>query len=108
MKVTGIAKDVYPINTGKVLIGRDYIPKRTQYATRAEFFIQELLLSRRGGKVLLKRRRGKLFTSKTFYGSYPSSCPGSHYFSSMVEYQTGGYPDDSEMDEWVEYQFERK
>lgn len=47
MKATGVAKGVYPINTGKVLIGRDYIPKRTQYATEAELFWQGVLLGRR-------------------------------------------------------------
>lgn len=47
MRTTGVAKGVYPINTGKVLIGRDYIPKRTQYATEAELFWQGVLLGRR-------------------------------------------------------------
>jgi hypothetical protein len=47
MKATGVAKGVYPISTGKVLIGRDYIPKRTQYATEAELFWQGVLLGRR-------------------------------------------------------------
>ena len=46
MKTTGVAKGVYPINTGKVLIGRDYIPKRTQYTTDAELFWQGILLGR--------------------------------------------------------------
>ena len=44
MKATGIAKGVYPINTGKVLIGRDYIPKHTHYTTEAELWTQDLLL----------------------------------------------------------------
>lgn len=47
MRATGVAKGVYPINTGKVLIGRDYIPKHTHYTTEAEFFIQGLLLRKR-------------------------------------------------------------
>ena len=47
MKTTGVAKGVYPINTGKVLIGRDYIPKRTHYTTEAELFWQGVLLGRR-------------------------------------------------------------
>jgi len=47
MKATGVAKGVYPINTGKVLIGRDYIPKHHQYTTEAELFWQGVLLGRR-------------------------------------------------------------
>lgn len=46
MKTTGVAKGVYPINTGKVLIGRDYIPKHHQYTTDAELFWQGILLGR--------------------------------------------------------------
>ena len=42
----GIAKGVYPINTGKVLIGRDYVPKHHQYTTDAELFWQGVLLGR--------------------------------------------------------------
>lgn len=40
MKTTGVAKGVYPINTGKVLIGRDYIPKKPHYTTEAELWMQ--------------------------------------------------------------------
>ena len=47
MKTLGTAKGVYPINTGKVLIGSMYIPKRTQYATEAELFWQGVLLGKR-------------------------------------------------------------
>lgn len=47
MKTTGIAKGVYPIDTGKILIGRDYIPTKPHYATEAELFIQGVLLGRR-------------------------------------------------------------
>lgn len=46
MKTTGVAKGVYPINTGKVLIGRDYIPRKPHYATEAELFWQGVLLGR--------------------------------------------------------------
>ena len=46
MKATGVAKGVYPINTGKVLIGRDYIPRKPHYATEAELFWQGVLLNR--------------------------------------------------------------
>ena len=46
MKTTGVAKGVYPINTGKVLIGRDYIPRKPHYATEAELFWQGVLLNR--------------------------------------------------------------
>ena len=46
MKTTGVAKGVYPINTGKVNIGAMYLPKRTQYATEAELFWQGVLLNR--------------------------------------------------------------
>lgn len=42
----GVAKGVCPINTGKVLIGRDYIPTKPQYATKAELFWQGVLLNR--------------------------------------------------------------
>lgn len=55
MKMTGVAKGVYPIDTGKVLIGRDYIPRRTQYATTAELFWQGVLL--RQESVWVKRLR---------------------------------------------------
>jgi len=55
MKTTGVAKGVYPIDTGKVLIGRDYIPRRTQYATTAELFWQDVLL--RQQSVWVKRLR---------------------------------------------------
>ena len=55
MKMTGVAKGVYPIDTGKVLIGRDYIPRRTQYATTAELFWQDVLL--RQESVWVKRLR---------------------------------------------------
>ena len=51
----GIARGVYPIDTGKVLIGRDYIPRRTQYATTAELFWQDILL--RQESVWVKRLR---------------------------------------------------
>lgn len=44
MKTTGVAKGVYPINTGKVLIGRDYIPKKPHYTTTEQFFWQGVLL----------------------------------------------------------------
>ena len=43
----GVARGVTPINTGKVLIGRDYIPRRPQYTTEAELFWQGVLLSKR-------------------------------------------------------------
>ena len=46
-KMQGVAKGVYPINTGKVLIGRDYIPKKPQYTTEAELFWQGVLLGHR-------------------------------------------------------------
>ena len=46
MKTTGVAKGVYPINTGKVLIGRDYIPRKPHYCTEAELFWQGVLLNR--------------------------------------------------------------
>lgn len=46
MKTTGVAKGVYPINTGKVLIGRDYIPRKPHYTTEAELFWQGVLLNR--------------------------------------------------------------
>ena len=46
MKATGVAKGVYPINTGKVLIGRDVIPRKPHYATEAELFWQGVLLNR--------------------------------------------------------------
>ena len=42
----GIAKGVTPINTGKILIGRDYIPRKPHYATEAELFWQGVLLNR--------------------------------------------------------------
>ena len=42
----GIAKGVYPIDTGKVLIGRDYVPKHVHYTTEAELFWQGVLLGR--------------------------------------------------------------
>ena len=42
----GIAKGVFPVNTGKVLIGRDYIPRKPHYATEAELFWQGVLLGR--------------------------------------------------------------
>ena len=46
MKTTSVAKGVYPVNTGKVLIGRDYIPRKPHYATEAELFWQGVLLNR--------------------------------------------------------------
>lgn len=46
MKSTGVAKGVYPTDTGKVLIGRDYIPRKPHYATEAELFWQGVLLNR--------------------------------------------------------------
>jgi hypothetical protein len=42
----GIAKGVYPVNTGKVQIGCMYLPKRVQYCTEAELFWQGVLLGR--------------------------------------------------------------
>ena len=42
----GIAKGVTPIDTGKILIGRDYIPRKPHYATEAELFWQGVLLNR--------------------------------------------------------------
>ena len=47
MKTLGTAKGVYPINTGKVLIGSMYIPKHHQYTTEAELFWQGVLLGKR-------------------------------------------------------------
>ena len=55
MKMTGVAKGVYPIDTGKVLIGRDYIPRQTHYTTTAELFWQDVLL--RQESVWVKRLR---------------------------------------------------
>ena len=43
----GVDKGVYPINTGKVLIGRDYIPRKPHYCTEAELFWQGVLLGRK-------------------------------------------------------------
>ena len=43
----GIARGVYPIDTGKVLIGRDYIPRQPHYTTQAEFFWQGVLLGKK-------------------------------------------------------------
>ena len=40
----GIAKGVTPINTGKVLIGCMYLPRKPHYATEAELWVQDLLL----------------------------------------------------------------
>lgn len=40
----GVAKGVFPINTGKLYIGRDYIPRKPHYATEAELFWQGVLL----------------------------------------------------------------
>lgn len=45
--MTGIARGVTPLNTGKVLIGRDYIPRKPQYATEAELFWQGVLLRKK-------------------------------------------------------------
>ena len=42
----GVAKGVFPVNTGKVLIGRDYIPRKPHYCTEAELFWQGVLLNR--------------------------------------------------------------
>ena len=42
----GVARGVTPINTGKVLIGCMYLPRRPQYATEAELFWQGILLGR--------------------------------------------------------------
>ena len=42
----GIAKGVTPINTGKVLIGCMYLPRKPHYATDAELFWQGVLLGR--------------------------------------------------------------
>ena len=50
MTTTGVAKGVFPINTGKVLIGSMYLPRRTQYATEAELFWQGVLLGSRSVK----------------------------------------------------------
>ena len=45
-EIKGVAKGVFPVNTGKVLIGRDYIPTKPHYATEAELFWQGVLLNR--------------------------------------------------------------
>lgn len=42
----GVAKGVYPIDTGKVLIGRNYIPMKPRYTTEAELFWQGVLLGK--------------------------------------------------------------
>lgn len=52
----GIAKGVTPINTGKVLIGRDYVPKHVHYTTEAELWTQNLLLSKPTSVTLASRR----------------------------------------------------
>lgn len=46
IETKGIARGVYPINTGKVLIGCMYLPRRPQYATETELFWQGILLGR--------------------------------------------------------------
>lgn len=61
MKSTGVAKGVYPINTGKVLIGRDYIPRKPHYTTEAELWTQRLLLSKPTSVTLFLRRVVKFF-----------------------------------------------
>ena len=52
----GVARGVIPVNTGKVLIGRDYIPKHTHYTTEAELWTQNLLLSKPTSVTLASRR----------------------------------------------------
>lgn len=47
MKIVGTAKGVYPINTGKVLIGSMYLPTKPHYCTEAELFWQGVLLGRK-------------------------------------------------------------
>ena len=42
----GIAKGVIPVNTGKVLIGSMYLPRKPHYTTEAELWVQDLLLSK--------------------------------------------------------------
>ena len=60
MKTIGVAKGVYPVDTGKVLIGRDYIPRQTHYTTQAEFFWQGVLLGQESVWVKRLRRVIKL------------------------------------------------
>ena len=42
----GVAKGVVPYNTGKILIGRNYVPNQHRYTTGAELFWQGVLLGR--------------------------------------------------------------
>ena len=42
----GIAKGDIPVNTGKVLIGSMYLPRKPHYTTEAELFWQGVLLNR--------------------------------------------------------------
>ena len=44
---------------------------------------------------------GSTYKEKVFYGSSPSSCPASYWFSSKVEEEWGGSVDDEKIKEWV-------
>lgn len=57
----GVAKGVVPVNTGKVLIGRDYIPRHRHYMTESELWTQNLLLSKPSPFVIAVRRVVALF-----------------------------------------------
>ena len=61
MKMTGVAKGVYPINTGKVSIGAMYIPKKPHYCTEAELWTQKLLLSKPSKRITLMRKLVNIF-----------------------------------------------
>jgi tetratricopeptide (TPR) repeat protein len=44
---------------------------------------------------------GKVYTSKTFYGGSPETCPYSHYFYGNTDYFYGSDVDYDEVDDWL-------
>ena len=50
---------------------------------------------------IMNVKDGSTYKEKVFYGSSPSSCPSSYWFSSKVEEEWGGAVDDEKIKEWV-------
>jgi hypothetical protein len=44
---------------------------------------------------------GKVYSSKTFYGGSPETCPYSHYFYGSTDYFYGSAVSDTEVDDWL-------
>jgi len=128
-KVTDPSVDIFPEETGRVMpcdggYSMGYVPSEVladipgtfRYVVSAEdadrrvqscdyvtsYDRRTLERWQYGTKVTITEvKSGKVFKSKTFYGSSPESCPSQYWFSGFTEETWGNYIDESKINEWL-------